>query len=439
MLTPAPRSHACSGRAAHRPAVTFSRRGLLTACLPLWAAAPPATPFSEEQDRFLEGLSKRAFQFFWEQADASTGLVLDRSLASGGPESRRAASSAATGFGLTALCIAAERGWIARDQARARALAAHRYYATVSAHEHGWFYHFVDAHSGSRQGKCEISSIDTALLVAGMLTAAQYFAEDRELLRLAGSVYDRMDWHWMLNGDPLLLSMGWHPETGFIEDRWNRFCELQILYFLAINSRTNPLPKTSWYAWRKPVVHYAKYTYIGGVGPLFVHQFSHAWMDFRNRRDHAGTHTRWFDNSLQATLAHRQFCVDMHSKFPGYTEDIWGITASDSAHGYVAWGGPPAEGPIDGTVVPCAPGGSLMFAPQPCVQALMAMKQRYGDRIWQRYGFVDAFNPTTGWTNADVIGIDQGITLLSAENARSGNVWKWFMSTAGFRGTLDAL
>ena len=297
----------------------------------------------------------------------------------------------------------------------------------------------MDVDSGERQWKCEISSIDTALLVAGMLAAAQYFREEAELSRLAQKVYDRLDWQWMLNGDRQLLSMGWHPESGFLAARWDHFCELQILYLLGIASATNPLPAASWYAWRRPVVRYAGYRFIGGVGPLFVHQFSHAWADFRGRRDKAGERIDWFGNALQATLAHRQFCLDLHGRFPGYTENVWGITSSDSAKGYVAWGGPPAQGPIDGTVVPCAAAGSLMFAPQVCVEALMTMKRLYGDRIWKRYGFVDAFHPLNGWTNPDVIGIDQGITLLSAENARSGNVWRWFMSAPRIRGTQASL
>ena len=409
--------------------MVLSRRSLLAGLL---AGAP-------EQDGFLEDLSRRAFLFFWEQASPRTGLVLDRTLADGGAEKRRISSSAATGFGLTALAIAAERGWIAREAARRRALAALRFYANTSVHEHGWFYHFVDLESGERQWKCEISSIDTALLVAGMLTAAQYFSEEVELARLAESVYGRLDWQWMLNGHPTLLSMGWHPESGFLAARWDHFCELQILYLLGIAARTHPLPVASWYAWRRPVVEYGRYRFIGGVGPLFVHQFSHAWADFRGRRDKGAGRTDWFENSRQATLAHRQFCIDLHERFPGYNENIWGITSSDSAKGYVAWGGPPAQGPIDGTVVPCAVAGSLMFAPQVCLEALMAMKRLYGGRIWKRYGFVDAFHPTNGWTNPDVIGIDQGITLLSAENARSGKVWRWFLRNARIRRVLESL
>ena len=172
---------------------------------------------------------------------------------------------------------------------------------------------------------------------------------------------------------------------------------------------------------------YGGYSYISGAAPVFVHQYSQAWFDFRGRSEKLAPHTDWFENSVKATRAHRQFCLDLRPRFPGYGENMWGITSSDSAQGYVAWGGPPADGPIDGTVVPCGPGGSLMFEPAMCAAALIEMKRRFGDRVYRRYGFVDAFHPTNGWTNPDVIGIDVGITLLSAENARSGNVWRWFM------------
>jgi hypothetical protein len=171
---------------------------------------------------------------------------------------------------------------------------------------------------------------------------------------------------------------------------------------------------------------YAGYPFIYD-GPLFVHQYSHAWIDFRSRREVQPTHTDYFENSVAATRAHREFCITLAAKFPkSYGPDVWGISASDSAHGYYAWGGPPAQGPIDGTVVPCAPGGSLMFTPDICLTALRTMRERFGDRVYGRYGFADAFNPSTEWVDTDVIGIDQGITLLSAENLRSGNVWKWY-------------
>lgn len=390
--------------------------------------APRSSAMSGDDDEFLEELSHRAFLYFWERGSPQTGLVLDRARNREGEEKRTVASSAATGFGLTALCIAAERGWMAREELRARVLTALRFYAESAVHEHGWFYHFVDAANGERVWNCEISSIDTALLLAGVLTAKEYFA-DPEITRLADVIYRRIDFGWMLNGHETLLSHGWYPEKGFIPNRWDHYCELMILYLLAIGSPSTPVPPSSWYAWRRPLLKYGGRTYVSGADPLFVHQFSHAWVDFRNRREPRGLRTNWFLNSVDATIAHRKFCMELgKAAFRGcYTADLWGITASDSAKGYLAWGGPPRHKEIDGSIVPCAAGGSMMFAPRLCVKALRTMKDRFGSRVWNRYGFCDAFHPLNGWTAPDVIGIDVGITLLSVENARAGSVWRWFM------------
>jgi hypothetical protein len=418
----------------------LTRRTLLGGLPFAVSAASAGRGLTKEEDRFLEDLSHRSFQFFWEQADPGTGLVRDRALADSGiPDQRRTASSAATGFGLTGLCIACERRWISRAQARERVLATLRYYAEKAVHEHGWFYHFVDSATGTRRGATEVSPIDTSLLLAGVVGAQEYFQKDQEIVHLARKIWDRIDYRWMLNGDPALLSMHWRPEDGFSKNYWDHHCELGIMYLLGIASATSRLPVESWYAWRRPTVSYAGHTYISGAPPLFVHQYSQAWIDFRKRREKRPPNTGWFDNSVEATLAHRQFCIDLRGRFPGYSENIWGITASDSADGYKAWGGPPATPDIDGTVVPCAAGGSLMLAPGICIPALMRMRKEFGERIYKRYGFVDAFHPINGWTNRDVIGIDVGITLLSAENLRSGKVWSWFMRNRQIRRAMSEL
>lgn len=379
-------------------------------------------------ETFLEELSRRAFLFFWENSSPRTGLVLDRANANGG-ETRRVASSAATGFGLTAFSIAAARRWMDRTLLRERVLAALRHYAYEAPQERGWFYHFVDIETGRREWNCEISSIDTALLMAGIVTARQYF-EDPQVTALADLVCGRVDYRWMLNGHPTLLSHGWKPESGFLENRWDSHSELGILYLLGMASAGHGLPDESWHAWRRPWIDYAGYRYVSGAAPLFIHQYTHAWVDFRGRRERGGQQIDWYENSVKATRAHREFCIELgRTSFPGcYSPNLWGITASDSAKGYVAWGGPPADPAIDGSIVPCAAAGSLMFQRATCLRALEEMKARFGERIWRRYGFVDAFHPLNGWTGPDVIGIDVGITLLAAENARSGAVWKWFMS-----------
>ena len=385
---------------------------------------------SPADDRLLEDACRRAFRYFWNESDPKTGLTLDRVREDGTPQAashQGIASIAATGFGLTAIAIAAERGWVTPPEARERVRATLSFFAVRSPHEHGWFYHFVDWRTGERRWQSEVSSIDTALLLAGVLTVRQKFRDDPEIVRLATKIYDRVDFTWMLNEHPTLLSHGMRPESGWIAARWDHYCELPILYLLAIGSRTHPIQPCSWYAWSRPKISYAGYTYVAADGPLFVHQYSHAWVDFRGRRERWLPRLDYFENSVAATRAHRQFCLDLAGEFPGYSENVWGISASDSAKGYVAWGGPPRDPAIDGTVVPCAAGGSLMFAPDICVPALREMHDRFGDKIYGRYGFIDAFNPTTGWVNSDYIGIDVGITILSAENLRTGAVWRWFM------------
>lgn len=392
-----------------------------------------AGEISREDEAFLEEIERACFRFFWEQSSPRTGLVKDRSLA-GGDDSRQVGSIAATGFGLTALSIADHRGFVSRSQARDRALLTLKFLSDSFPHERGFFYHFIDIESGARVWKCELSSIDTAILLCGVLTCAEHF-RDAEIQRYAARIFDRVDWRWMLNGGGT-LSQGWKPESGFLKSRWDTYSELMMLYLLGLGSSTYPLPDATWDAWRRPMFEYQGIRYIKGAAPLFVNQYSHAWFDFRGKRDR---YADYFENSVAATRAHRLFCLSLHSKFPDYSEDLWGITASDSAHGYVAWGGPPPEGPIDGTVVPSAPGGSLPFLPSDTLRVLRTIRSRYGDKAWKRYGFVDAFNPLSGWFDADAIGIDMGITLLMAENIRTGFVWQTFMrSTIAQRGMARA-
>jgi len=397
-----------------------------------------ARTFSRRDKAFLEDLERRSFQYFWDQASPVTGLVLDRTKTDGTPadeDHRYIASIAATGFGLTAICIAAEHSWLTRAAARERVRATLRFFADRALQEHGWFYHWMDVNNGERRWRSEVSSIDTALLVAGALTAGQYFREDSEIGNLATRIYERIDFPWMLNGHPTLLSMGWRPETGFIKARWDDYSEHPILYLLAIGSPAHPITPAAWYAWKRNWNEYAGYRYLGKT-PLFTYQYSHAWIDFRGRPETKGEHIDYFENSVKATLAHRQFCIDLAKEFSGYGPNVWGISASDSAKGYVVWGGPPRDPAIDGTVVPYAAAGALMFAPHLAMAALMTMRTKY-PLIYTKYGFADAFNPNTGWVNQDVIGIDLGITLLSAENAGTGNVWRWFMRNNDVRRALD--
>lgn len=380
----------------------------------------------------LEEIERRAFRYFWEQASPRTGQIRDRARTSG-REDRRMSSIAATGFGLTALCLAEARGYAPRAELSDRVRTTLRFLARRMPHRRGFFYHFVDMETGRRWRDCELSSIDTALLLAGVLTCQQHFQNDPEIVDLAERIFRRVDWPWMLNGGKT-LSMGWTPESGFLEPRWDHYCELMILVLLGMASPTHPLPPECWQAWSRPWVRFYGLDYISGNPVLFTHQYSHAWIDFRGVRDE---HADYFRNSVLATRAHRSFCLDLAARFPHYSEELWGITASDSAHGYVAWGGPPADARIDGTVVPCAAGGSLPFLPEETLRVLQHLHRHHGARIWGRYGFADAFNPATGWVNPDVLGIDLGITMLMAENHRTGFVWETFMRDSRIRNAMD--
>jgi hypothetical protein len=420
----------------------LSRRAFLSLAAP--ALIVRARGLSPSDDAFLEDLGRRAFRFFEEHSDPGTGLVLDRARTDGSLEPRapNMATIAATGFGLTGLAIAASRGWLTYREAAERVRITLRFFAGKIENHYGWFYHFLDAATGARYRDTELSSIDTALLLAGVLSARAYFRADREIFRLATEIYRRVDFPWMLNGHPRLLSHGWKPESGFLRYRWDQIDEGVLLYALAIASPTHPISPDSWYAWKRTPASYGGIDFVSS-SPLFTHQYPQAWLDLRGRCDAAPSNLNYFANSVRATQANRAFCRDLARDFPrSYSEDRWGLSASDGEKGYFAWGNPPHRDNIDGTLVPCAPGGSLMFAPELCLRDLRKMREDFGDRIWGRYGFVDAFNPTTGWPDADVLGIDLGITLLSAENLRSGFVWKQFMwnheikrflALAGFR------
>jgi hypothetical protein len=411
---------------------------LLFGCSACFGASDsPRTLTGNDRD-LLDDISRRSFRYFMENTDAGTGLVLDRARTGGEPEDRpnheRVASIAATGFGLTAYCIASDHRWISHEMARQRVLAALHFFADEAFEVHGWFYHYLDVSTGQRRWQSEISSIDTALLLAGVLTARGYFQDDPEIVRLATKIYDRVDFPWMMNGSQTYFSHGWIPERGFLRYRWDTYSEHMILYVLGIGSQTHPISAECWYGWKLPVVNVGGYTYVGG-GPLFIHQYPQAWLDLRDRGAQQeaalpanNPNVDYFANSVAATRAQQAvFSGELARQFPGYSANVWGVTASDSNHGYTDWGGSRPNPRVDGTVVPSAAAGSLMFVPNLCLPALRTMLVQYGRQIYGRYGFADAFNPTTGWVSKYVIGIDVGISLLSAENLRTGNVWQWFM------------
>ncbi|PTX92267.1 glucoamylase family protein [Opitutus sp. ER46] len=389
-----------------------------------WPGARAAALLGAEDDALLDDMQRAAFRFFDEQSHPVTGLIRDRARADGSPSEGKASISA-SGFALSGWVIATHRGWVGRTEALERVRSSLRFLATKAQREHGFFYHFMEMDTGERTWKCELSSIDSALFLAGAIVAREYF-QDPEITRLVNQLYTDMDWKWFQN-DGEIVSLSWHPETGFSRYRWMNYSEHLMMSFLALGAPEHGLDARYWRAWsRVPVGSYAGYHYIQQA-PLFVHQFTHSYADFRDRRD---AFADYYQNSVLATLAQRQFCIDLRREYPSWSERLWGITASDSATGYKAWGGPPRTlqlNALDGTIVPCAAAGSVPFAPYETLLTLRHMRAVYGDKIWQRYGFVDAFNPQTGWVNPDVIGIDQGITLVQAENARSGLIWALFM------------
>jgi len=403
-------------------------RGQQTKTTPL-----PAKLAKDDND-FLEEMTHRGCMYFWEQADPVSGHVLDRAAnkvsTSGIDKDRRITSIAATGFGLSALCVAERRKYFPAAEIKTRVQSTLQFHLNKMPHQHGFLFHFNDVRTGEPFGFSEVSSIDTAIFLCGALTCRAYFSDDKDINDLATALYDRVEWPWMLNGGDT-FAMGWRPASGFIHSRWNHYCELMMLYLLAIGSKTNPVSPSSWDAFTRPPMTYEDYEYISGADPLFVHQYSHAWFDFARKSD---AYANYFENSVTATQAHKAFCISLGR---GYSDDYWGVSASDWEHGYVAWGGPPLMGPINGSVVPCAAAGSLPFLPSECIQMLRAIKDRFGVDAWGRYGFSDAFHPELLWYDPDALGIDIGIGVLMAENLRSGLIWKTFMQNAEAVAAMD--
>lgn len=415
------------------------------------SAVVNATPRAFQSDaEFLDYVQRTAFDYFWYEANPTNGLVRDRS------QPYAPASIAATGFGLTALVIGIDHGWITREAGRERVLRTMRtFWETPQGDEptgrigyKGWFYHFLEMETATRAGSSELSSIDTALLLAGMLDAGQYFdredAEETEIRALAESIYQRVDWLWMTaEGDS--LSMGWMPGGGFLSARWIGYNEAMILYLLGMGAPENPLPAAQWESWTSG---YRWSTHYGisfvQFPPLFGHQYSHAWIDFRHIADPYMREKgiTYFENSRRATLAQRAYAIENPGGFPGYSDLVWGFTASDGPgttgyFPYIARGAPPPEFD-DGTIAPTAVGGSLPFVPEHGVRVLRHWYDEYRVQLWSSYGFRDAFNLKADWWAPDVLGIDQGPILIMTENYRFQSVWRRFMRNPSVLRGLEA-
>src|SRR6266850_2175849 len=383
-------------------------------------------------DEFLDYVQQTSFDYFWYLANPSNGLVPDRS-ASGS-----VCSVAAVGFGLSAIGIGIDHGWISRTQGVARVLTTLNTFlqgpqgpaASGTIGYNGWFYHFLDMNTALRSG-AELSSIDTALLLGGILYAKQYFdgtnATEAGIRTVADGIFNRVDWNWMARGTNA-VSMGWLPGSGFLSANWIGYNEGMILYCLGLGAATNPLPASSWTRWT------SGYTWNTNYGlafipfpPLFGHQYSHCWIDFRHVADsYMNSHnSTYFENSRRATIAQRAYCIANPMHQIGYSSNVWGLTACDGPNGYGAHGAPPPQAD-DGTIAPTAAGGSMAFAPEYCLPAL---RHFYGFRIniWTAYGFRDSFNLGAGYYGPDELGIDQGPIVIMIENYRTQRPWQLFM------------
>jgi hypothetical protein len=396
----------------------------------------------------LEEVQRCAVRFFWEKADPTTGLVNDRAN-NFGPDDETVASIASTGYGLAALPIAVERGWIERSQAALRARISLRFLLTMPD-QHGWLVHFVDRTTGERVWRSEYSSIDTALLMMGALVCGQYFGienDTADIATLSDSLYRRLDWHWMLTNDGAqpkkkVLSHGWHPETGFIPNNYADYSEAILLYLLGLGAPERPLPHSVWDAFERPLQTYAGIEWLK-AGPIFIHQMPYGYFDLRDQRDRLGFD--YWVSSTNAMKIHRQYCIDRASERQTYAHGFWGLNASDGPGGYVAYG--VAGDPDDGTVSPTGAICSITFIPELAISTARSLYERNAGALWGNYGFVNAFNIDRNWSSSVVIGIDLGMALLAIENHRSGLIWNLVKSlpstppalaAAGFDITAEA-
>jgi hypothetical protein len=419
---------------------------------------------SPQQQALVADLEQRTFRWFWDSADPKTGLIPDHF------PGESFSSIAAVGFGLTAYGVGVERGYITREQAVDRTLATLHFFKDAPQNGteddasgfHGFFYHFLDMKTGMRHGRwVELSSVDTTLLLGGVLFAQSYYDRDtpkeKEIRQLADAIYRDVDWTWMQPRAPL-ISMGWTPGGKFIPADWKGYNEGMLVYVLALGSPTHPVSADAWKAWTS-TNDLTWGTFYGQTfltfAPMFGHQYSQTWIDFRGIRDDWNRQhdLDYFENSRRATLSQRNYAIANPGKWTGYGANVWGLTASNgpgdfkvkSVDGEREFEGYSARGAgldyirDDGTLAPTAAGGSIAFAPEIVIPALAEMKQRYGKYIYNEYGFVDAFNPSfhsrahfrtgklvpaLGWVDSEELGIDQGPIVLMIENWRSNFVWK---------------
>jgi hypothetical protein len=414
-------------------------------------SADAKTDGAKTDDALLDEVQRETFEYFLHEVNERNGLVADCTRP-GWP-----CSIAATGLGLASYPVGVERGWMTRDKALARTLAALEFFsgsvqgtARDATGYGGFYYHFLDMDTGRRTWQSEVSTVDSTFLVAGALLAAQYFggddASERRVRELADALYRRMDWQWAQNGGAS-VTHGWTAESGFLPYRWLGYCEALLLYVLGLGSPTHPLPATAYDAWLEPYDWRELYGHPQVyAGPLFIHQLSHAWIDFRGIADRymRAKGIDYFENSRRATLVHAQYAIENPNRFGYYNAYCWGITAGDGPGpaefeidgvarkflGYAARGAP--FGPDDGTFSPWVVVASLPFASEVVMPAIRHMIDSMELKQGDRYGFEASFNPlfpggsdkVHGWRSEWNYGINQGPIVLMIENHRSGLPWR---------------
>ena len=391
------------------------------------SASASVPPFRPAAAPTMDTVQRRAFAFFWNESDPQTGLTKDRARNLPGPAaSYTVASIAATGYALAALPVGVSRGWVSRKAAYARALTTLRCVHGKMENNHGFYFHFVDKATGARVWKSELSSVDTALLLLGARVAGDFWP-GTEVQRRADALTDRADWGWMRDGgtaeaNPTALSMGWKPETGWINARWQGYSEASFLYWLALGSRAHPLRARSWDSWDVTPSTLEGYAVFGRAEPLFMAQMAPGFYDLRGLRDRQGRD--WWAAWRNAHRADRAYCARNPDRRKTYIEGFWGISANDQPPPVGYGANTPAPGQNDGTVSPTAMLSGVLFTPSASRVALADLWRKHGSQLWGRYGYSNAFNVDRGWYDMDVIGIDLGMMLLATENARTGLVWR---------------
>ncbi|AAM41487.1 conserved hypothetical protein [Xanthomonas campestris pv. campestris str. 8004] len=443
---------------------------LVEAQIPPKPVKPPLPPLFSDIER-------RTFQFFWDTTNELNGLSPDRF------PSRPFASIASVGFALTAYPIGIENGWVSRNQAIDRTLTTLKFFRdapmgpqrTGKAGYKGFYYHFLDMQQGNRYDSwVELSSVDTALLMMGVLFTQSYYDGDdpreKEIRQIADTLYKRVDWRWLQQRAPL-ISMGWFPESGFIDHDWMGYNEAMMLYILALGSPTHGVEPDAWTVWTRTYNNdwgvYQGQEYLS-FGPMFGHQYSHVWIDFRDIQDQYMRERGidYFLNSRRATLAQRDYAIDNPMKWKDYGENVWGLTAGDGPQNtsqeyrgeqrqfrhYSSRGAGLRENFDDGTIAPTAAISSIVFAPEVVIPATEEMHKRYGDFLYSSYGFLDSFNPSfnydiplktgrmvpdRGWVASDYIAIDQGPILAMIANYQNEFVWNVMKKNAYIRTGLE--